>query len=95
MLELKWRKGPAQGDATEVYCGDRFLAAIPVRSTHGGLVRKLWDYAVVEITEDGCEVESCSWGWDWSDVEWYVPVGELTPGPLPAFADEKGGVPSA
>lgn len=78
---IKWRK-PTEADVDAFECGDSFLVAVPVRSREDGKVRYWWEYAVITATETGWEVECNGWGWDWSDVVWYIPCKEMAPSPI-------------
>jgi len=78
----QWLPGGSQGGALEMEIGDQFLAAVRVCSADKS--KEWWELSVVNITEgqqgnDGTEyvgfsVNDCGWGWDWSDVEWYMPI---------------------
>lgn len=52
--------------------GDRFLIAVPLHANSGGG----YELSVIVADETGFnDAEGDAWGaWDWSDVEWYVPL---------------------
>lgn len=73
---INWRPGPAQGvEGIEIFDGDQFWVAVRVCDRE----RKTewWEFSCIHIKEDGIDVEGAGWGWDWSDVEWYVPISEF------------------
>lgn len=84
---IQWIAGGAQGNNPALYDGDQYLCAVGLR---GGR----WEFAVVTIRVDDSvdepvaefEVEGDVWGWDWSDVDWYVPIKFLSP---PVVATEQ------
>lgn len=85
---VTWRKAePSQ----QFYDNDQLLVAVPVKCRHGG--KDYWEYSVVIVA---CDEEHFSmnthdggWGWEWSDVEWWIPFSSLTlpviVPPRPAF----------
>ncbi|OQW35856.1 MAG: hypothetical protein A4E20_08935 [Nitrospira sp. SG-bin2] len=76
-MQLNWRKAPPQEElACEV--GDRFLVAVRCCDPRNHS-RQWWDFSVITAEENGgFELDGSSWGYDWSDVEWYVSVKELS-----------------
>lgn len=73
------------------YDGDQVLVAVPVRDRYGGG----WYYELSVITvhcDEGyfdADLHGESWGWSWSDVEWFV---RLSPAPEP---DDDSSTPTA
>ena len=83
-VPLAWRRGPAHGDKTEVYGGDRFLAALRVHCRRGTPEEEVcWEYDIITITEDGASLRGEPWGWEWEDVQWYIPAKDLPAPPEP------------
>lgn len=92
----QWLPGGAQGGALEMEFGDHFIAAVRVCSADKS--KEWWELSVVEITsiaqDDtgeyyGLSVDGCGWGWDWGDVEWYIPVKAVEETLPPYEADRK------
>lgn len=81
---IEWLPGPAQGNWPDIYDGERYLCAVGIKDG--------WDLAVVTVVVEASEepedddltleVEDEVWGWEWSDVDWYVPAKFLAP-PVP------------
>ena len=75
-MPLPWLPNPAycgQGDYPPMLDGDRFLVAVPLHERCGGG----FDIDVITAKEYGGFDDSTgeSWcAWDWSDVEWYIPL---------------------
>ena len=71
---IPWLANPAycdRGDMPPMLVGDRFLIAVPLRDDCGGG----YDLSVIVATETGFDCNDESWyAWDWSDVEFYVPL---------------------
>jgi hypothetical protein len=68
-----WRKAePSQ----VFYDGDQLLVAVPVNCRHGG--KPYWEYSVVTVSCDSehfsMDTHDNGWGWEWSDVEWWMPL---------------------
>jgi hypothetical protein len=82
---LPWKKGPAQGEDCPIYDGDCFLVAVSVcKDSQAPEKGYVTEYEVVRVScdEHYSAVETMrgdDWGWDWSDVEWFLPVAALTP----------------
>lgn len=82
MSDGQWRKAHAQQELRD---GDVMLVAVAVcekglrRST---AVRDFWELSVVTVHCDehyfDLECSGGPFGWEWSDVEWYIPIAELT-----------------
>lgn len=74
-MQVTWRKAPPQ---EELGCkvGDRFLVAVRC-CDRTDRSKQWWDFGVVVVEENGIELNGSPWWWDWSDVQWYVPVKEL------------------
>lgn len=77
---LPWVENPNFGGSDEplpMLVGDRFLVAVPLHKDSGGG----FDISVIVANEHGFDDSNGeSWSaWDWSDVEYYVPLdGERT-----------------
>lgn len=83
---LPWKK-PIDAAFQFAECGDSFLVAVPVRERTACNVRFWWDYAVVTLTETGVEVDGNPWGWDLSDVSWYIPCKQMAPSKIDEWED--------
>ena len=80
---IQWIAGGAQAHCPEMYVGDHYLVAVRVRNSRDAS-KEWWEFSVITVTEGGFDCDGDSWGWDWSGVEWYVPVKFLTP-PVPVI----------
>lgn len=73
---LPWLRNPEYdggGLRPPMLVGDRFLIAVPLHVDSGGG----YEISVIVANETGYfdDSEGDSWGsWDWSDVEFYVPL---------------------
>jgi len=74
---ISWIAGGTQAHCPDMECGDEFLVAIRVKSISSTNPREWWEFQVITATENGFSVEGHGWGWDWSDVEWYIPVSQF------------------
>jgi hypothetical protein len=78
----RWRKA----EPNQVfYDGDQLLVAVPVNCRHGG--KPYWEYSVVTVSCDSehfsMDTHDNGWGWEWSDVEWWMPLSSYK---LPVIA---------
>lgn len=85
---MNWRKIEAHPDLFEN--GETMLVAVPVVQTELGIATtsagnsEKWGLSVIEIDCDEerfritCEGEY--WGWEWSDVEYWMPIAEVQEG---------------
>lgn len=75
----RWRPRSEHG---KIFCdGDQYLVCVRVHID--GTLRDKWqnEYSVVTISIDDhhCSL-SCNdepWGWEWDDVEYYIPMGAI------------------
>lgn len=71
---LPWVRNPDYDADTRIpmLVGDRFLIAVPLSAGSGGG----FDVSIIVANESGFDdANGDSWGgWDWSDVEWYIPL---------------------
>ena len=82
---IPWRHCSEHGDAFED--NETMMVAVPVRDNRTG--KSHWEIecvvARVDDSDDTCTLESLygdEWGWDWSSVEWWLPLSEVI-GTLP------------
>ena len=82
---IPWRHCSEHGDTFED--GESMMVAVPVHDDRTG--KSHWDIecivARVDDSDDTCTLESLygdDWGWEWCDVEWWLPMSELL-GTLP------------
>jgi len=83
---IPWRHCSEHGDAFED--DETMMVAVPVRDNRTG--KSHWEIECVVARVDDmtgtCSLESLlhdEWGWDWSSVEWWLPMSEVL-GTLPA-----------
>lgn len=81
---LMWRPGPAQGESHEFIFGDgdQYLMAVSVCRDSGKPERGyVTEYSAITVRcgENYFALEEAgeSWGWEWSDVEWFAPLDGL------------------
>ncbi len=72
---IPWLPNPAYHDAgpyPPMLVGDRFLIAVPLSKGSGGG----FDLSVIVANENGFDDSDGGYwsAWDWSDVEYYVPL---------------------
>ena len=73
---MNWRENKP-GEEPQVEVGDTYLVAVEVGNA--GWQKSWWEYAIISATETGWELEGDVWGWDWSDVTYWMPASELAP----------------
>jgi len=96
---LSWRPRNEHGGTFSD--GEQMLVAVPC-CDHGDRAKRWWEVVVIvarcDEDEDGdvrCEFEldGNPWGWEWEDVEWWMPMSDIKAG-LPDVreaADAAGG----
>ena len=86
-MAINWRPGPAREPWPEdnyLECG-RYVVCVQV--CNSARTRTWWELSIVTLNEDGGvdAEDGCSWGWDWSDVEFWCPERECFPSEAPTL----------
>ncbi len=71
----RWRKAVPDQMLED---GDCFLVRVPLHEDSGG--GEEWHIVKVRCDEGRFELRSSEdeyWGWEWADIEWWIPVKEL------------------
>jgi len=81
---IRWRLSSEHGELFTD--GERMLVAVPCCDSKQTDIT-WWDICAIVIHCDEGQFDITAqgepWGWDWDDVEWWVPIAEIEPGSEP------------